>query len=189
MAVAGQVEQDGALLAGLAGRRGFFRHRAQRVRRLRSGEEALAPREAHRLRKDLSLLVRARLNDLVLDQRAKGRRVSVVAQAACVDSVRDEAVAERVHLRDRSDADRVAEIVGVDAARERRARRGLRGDETSARLPALELVADERIRQAGEVRATADAADHDVRVLTRHLHLLLRFEADHGLMEKHVVDD
>ena len=40
----------------------------------------------------------------------------------------------------------------------------------------------------GEVRAAADAADHDVGVLARHLHLRRGLLPDHGLVQAHVVE-
>ena len=57
------------------------------------------------------------------------------------------------------------------------------------RLPALESVGNKRIGQAGKVGTSADAPDHDVGILTGHLHLLLGLEADHGLVKEYVVDD
>jgi len=50
-----------------------------------------------------------------------------------------------------------------------------------------QLVTDEWVRQAGKIGAAADAPDHHVRVRARHLHLLLCFEADHGLVEEDVI--
>ena len=50
-------------------------------------------------------------------------------------------------------------------------------------LLSLEAIAHERIREPGVVGASSDAADHDVGLLTRHHHLLLRLQTDHRLME------
>ena len=46
----------------------------------------------------------------------------------------------------------------------------------------------EREGEAGEVRAAARAADDDVGILARHLHLLERLEADDGLVHQHVAE-
>ena len=51
-----------------------------------------------------------------------------------------------------------------------------------------QLLADEREGDAGEVRAAAGAADHDVGISVGHLHLLDRLEADDGLVHEHVVE-
>ena len=111
----------------------------------------------------------------------------MVAQAAGVDGRRHEAVAERVHLDQRRQADRVAEVVGVAAAGQGRAGFGLDGED--ARRAALaQLLADERKGQPGEVRAAADAADHHVGVLPCEVHLLERFLADDRLVQQHVVE-
>ncbi len=106
----------------------------------------------------------------------------MVAQPAGVDRRRDEVVAERVHRHQRRQADGVAVVVGVDALGQRRARRRLGADE-ARRRPVAQVAAQPRERQPGEVRAAADAADHDVGLLARHLHLGDRLLADHGLVQ------
>ena len=58
-----------------------------------------------------------------------------------------------------------------------------------AGMATLQLVADEGIREAGEVRASSDAGDDHVRILPRHLHLLFGLQADDRLVEQDVVDD
>src|SRR3712207_8960319 len=50
-----------------------------------------------------------------------------------------------------------------------------------------QVLADEGEGQAREVRAAADAADHDVRVRVSHLHLLERLFADDGLVQQDVI--
>ena len=146
-----------------------------------------AARELQRGRERLVLPVRARLDHPLLDERAERRRVAVVAQPARVDRRRDEAVAERVHRHQRRQARGVAEVVGVDAARERRARRGLGREEAHVRALA-QVAPDPRVREPGEVGPAADAADDDVGRLARHLHLGDRLLADHGLVQQHVVE-
>ena len=88
----------------------------------------------------------------------------MVAQSAGVNGRWDEVVAEGVHRHQRGHPDGVAEVVGVTAAGQCRARRGLGRDE-----PSLDALANpppkERIGDAGEVRAASDAADHHVRGL------------------------
>lgn len=44
----------------------------------------------------------------------------------------------------------------------------------------------ERIGKACEVRTAAGTSDHDIGVLTGHLHVLQRFEADHGLVHENM---
>ena len=62
VAVAGQAEQDHALLARLLGRLGLVDHRADRVGRLRPGDDPLGAREAQRRGERLVLPVGARLD-------------------------------------------------------------------------------------------------------------------------------
>ena len=111
---------------------------------------------------------------------------AVVAQPAGVDARRHEAVAQRVHLDQRR-----------QLASCRRSRSGTgRGSSTgrsAARRPRSgspcpsSLCADEGERQAGEIAAAADAADHHVGEVADQLHLLLRLQADDGLVQHHVV--
>ena len=81
----------------------------------------------------------------------------------------------------------VAEVEGVFAPRQRRTGGRLDRDHPDLALVA-QLLADERKGDAGEVRAAARAADHDVRIGVGRFHLLDRLEADHGLMHQHVVE-
>jgi hypothetical protein len=104
-----------------------------------------------------------------------------------VDRVGDEAVAERVHLHQRREPGRVAEVVGVDALGERGARRGLHGPELRAH-PAGELLAHEREREPAEVGPAAGASDHDVGRLAERRQLLQALLADDGLVEQDVVE-
>ncbi len=76
----------------------------------------------------------------------------------------------------------VTEVVVEPTLGERRARRRLDRDEAHRR------VLHERQRQPAEVRATATRRDDDVgQPFTRERELLLGLEADHRLMEQHVV--
>src|SRR5690349_20926939 len=187
VAVSGQAEQDDALVARLPSGRRLLGHRAQRMGGLGRGQEALGACELHSFGEDFVLLVGTSLADLAVDQRTQRRRVSVIAQAACVNPVWNEAVAERVHLHDRAHAHGVAEVEGIDAASERWTRGGLGRDEARLWHASLQSVADEWIAEAGEVGPAADAADHDVRILACHLHLLLGLEPDDRLVEQDVV--
>ena len=125
---------------------------------------------------------RGRLDDALVDEPAEDRRVAVVAEPAGVDRRRHEVVAERVHRHQRRHPDRVAEVVAVLAARQRRAGGRLGREEAHLRAAAQD-GADERERQPGEVRAAADAADDHVGLLAGHLHLLDRLLPDHGLVQ------
>ena len=111
----------------------------------------------------------------------------MVAQPARVQRRRHEVVPQRVHGKERRHARGVAEVVAIHPACERRAGRGLRGEEPGGGVPA-QPAADEREREAGEVRPPAHAPDHDIRLLARHRHLGERLLPDHGLVHAHVVE-
>jgi len=112
---------------------------------------------------------------------------TVVAQPAGVDRRRNEVVSECVHGHERRQLGGVAEVVRKDAAREGRAGGRLAGENVD--LAAGDLLPQERERQAREVRAASDAADDDVGEGVCELHLRERLLADHGLMQKDVVED
>ena len=136
--------------------------------------------------KQVDLLIGARLDQPKLVDVRDQRRHAVIAQAARMGRRGNECRAERVHLDQRGQVRRVAEVVGVFAARHRRAGRGLDRDE-AALAPAAQLHAQVWERDAGEVRSAADAADDDVRVVARHLELLDRFLAVDRLVQQHMV--
>ncbi len=106
-----------------------------------------------------------------------------------MDGRRHEAVAERVHPHQRGHHARVAEVVGVDATGQAGRRRRLDRDHPQVLRLAGQLVGQERVGEAGEVAAPADAADDDVRVGPGHVELALRLDPDHGLVQEHVVED
>ena len=141
----------------------------------------------HRRGEGLVLPVRPRLDDAGLDQGAQHGRVAVVAQPAGVHRRRHEIVAQRVHGQQWGQPGGVAEVVAEQAAGQRRAGRRFGRDEPGLRL-AAQHPARERERQPGEVRATANAADHHVRLVTGQFHLRDRLDADHGLVQQHVVE-
>ena len=157
-----------------------------RVRRLGRRDDPLAAGEEHGRREDVVLEVGLGADQPVADELREQRRGAVVAQAARVDRRRHEVVAERVHRDERRQLPRVAEVVGEVAARQRRAGGRLAGEEVD--LAAGDLLAQEREREPGEVRAAADAADDDVRVRAGELHLRDRLLADHGLVQQHVAE-
>ena len=143
--MSGKPKQDGPLLAGLPGRLRLLNHGPQGVGRLGSGQETFAARKAHSFGEALVLLVRAGLDDFVVDERTERWCVPVIPQSAGMNPIRNETVSKGEHLHDGAHSDRVAEVICVNAARERRTRRGFRGNETRLRHPTLQLVADERI--------------------------------------------
>jgi hypothetical protein len=112
---------------------------------------------------------------------------AVIAKTTRVDGRRDEVVPERVHGYQRRQLLRVAEVVGVRAARQGRA--GVRFAREHLDLPPADVLADEREGEAGEVRTAADAPDDCVRKRTRDFHLGERLLADHGLVHEHMVED
>ena len=111
----------------------------------------------------------------------------MVAQAAGVDRLGDELRTERMHLDQRRHLRGVAEVVGIHAARKRRRRFGLRGDDPVPRAIS-ERSTEPRKGKPGEVRATTCAADDHVRLLACHGHLFDRFLADDGLVKQDEVE-
>src|SRR6202030_3749812 len=81
-----------------------------------------------------------------------------------------------------------AEIIGVLAARQARAGRGLAGDD--ARLGTVtQARADKREGNTGEIAAAAGAADDDVGIVAGHLELRHRLLPDDGLVQQYMVED
>jgi hypothetical protein len=110
----------------------------------------------------------------------------MIAQAAGVDARRHEVVAQRVHLHERGQSNRIAEIVGILALGKRRA--GCRLDRDQAHFLADGLVGEKRKRDAAEVGTAATGGQHDVGILTDFFELFFGFQPDHGLMQQHVIE-
>jgi hypothetical protein len=96
-------------------------------------QDALGAREQHARLEAGVLRIGLGLDQAQFLQVRHHRRHAVVAQAARMEARRHEGRAQRVHLDQRRHVRGVAEIVGVFAARQARAGRGLRRD---ADLPA-----------------------------------------------------
>lgn len=111
----------------------------------------------------------------------------MVAQPARVVGGRLEFAAKRVHLGQRRNLAGITEIIGISAARHRWAGGRLHGDEIGVRF-AGQPVLHKGCDQAAKVRATARAADDDIRVLVIERHGLFRLQADHGLVQEHLVE-
>src|SRR5436190_7048968 len=92
-----------------------------------------------------------------------------------------------MHRYERGQLARVTEVVREEAARQGRAGRRLTGEHID--LTAGDLFAQERKGEAGEIRASAHAADDYVGEGVCELHLCNRLLTDHRLVEKHVVED
>ena len=110
----------------------------------------------------------------------------MVAQAAGVDAGWHEGVAERVHLDDGRHPGGVTVVEGIGTLRDGRGGSWFDRHQAGA-LPILQVLAQERIGDAAEIRAAAHAADHHIRVLPGQVHLLEGFLADDGLVQQDVV--
>src|SRR5215211_4792007 len=124
-----EVEEDYPLLAGLPGFEREVYGRPYGVRDLRRGDDAFRLREEHPGLEGRVLGVGAGLDQTLVHQRRDYGRVAVVPEPAGVDARRHERVSQRVHLHERRRPGGVAEVVGVAALRERRARGRLDGED------------------------------------------------------------
>src|SRR5258706_9765791 len=129
MAVAGEVEEDRALHAGLVGGPRITESAVDGVCGLGSRDDALAAGERHGRSEDVVLEVGLGSNQAVAYELRNERRSAVVAQPAGVDRGRDERVPERVHRHERGQLAGVAEVVRKKPARQGWAGGGLAGEE------------------------------------------------------------
>ncbi len=134
MAVAAQVEQDRAGGAFLLAAQRFVDRTLDGVVGLRRRHDALGAGEGDAGLEALELVVGARLDQPELLQVTHQRCHAVITQAARVESGRDERGPQGVHLHQRRQVRRVAEVVGVRPSCERRAGGRLHGDDA---YPAL----------------------------------------------------
>ena len=184
--VAGEVEEDGLLLAGLLALERFADRGGDGVAGLGCGDDAFGPGEEDAGLEGLELFDVDRFHEAVFHQLGHDDACAVVAETARVDGRRFEGVAEGVHRQERGGPGLVAEVIFELAAGELRA--GIRlGRDEAGLLAVPDVVAHERIGDAGEIGAAAEAGDDDVRIFARQGHLLLGFQADDRLVEADMV--
>src|SRR5207302_1289353 len=95
---------------------------------------------------------------------------------------------ERMHLYERRQMPRVAEIIGVFAARQARTGRGLAGDDVRLGTT-TQARPDKREGNAGEIAAAPGTPDDDIGIVAGHLELRHRLLADDGLVQQYMVED
>ena len=110
----------------------------------------------------------------------------MVAQATSVDITWLEVVSQCVHGQQWCVTCLVTEIVAELTASQLRTAVGFGSDELRV-LAVKKVVTHEGERDTTEVRTTAEAANHDIRIFASHLHLLLSLQADDGLVQTYVV--
>ncbi len=119
------------------------------------------------------------------------RRVAVIAQAPRVDARRHEVMSQGVHLHDRRITRSITIIVGVRPFGQGRTGGRLDGNAAQICRP---LVSRRLVGKKGEGNTakagatTARTKDH-VRIEANLVELFLGFEANHGLMQQHMVED
>ena len=103
-----------------------------------------------------------------------------------METGRDEATAERVHLDQGGQVSRVAEIVRIPALGQGRAGCRLNGDHANVAF-AAKLFTQVRKGDPGKVRATTGAADYHIGFVLGQSELFHCLQANHRLMQHHVV--
>ena len=181
-----QIEQDRLLLTRLLALQGLLDRASDGVTGLRSRDDALGTREQHARLEGLRLVEIHRLHQSVLHQLRHDHTRAVITQTAGMDRRRLEGMADRVHREQGSQTRLVAEVILELAPRQFRAGSWFRRDEPRL-LAILDVVTHERIRDAAEVGTAAEAGDDDIRILARQRHLLLRLQADDGLVQTDVI--
>src|SRR3989344_6999876 len=129
MAVTGEIEEYGLACAGLLAGERLVDRGAQRMAGFGRRDDALGAREGDARFESRKLRHRDGLDQPFVAELRYQRRVAVIAQPARVNARRHEVVAERVHLHQRRQADRIAEVIGVFSLRQGRAGRRLDRDE------------------------------------------------------------
>ena len=186
-AVAREVEQDSAAHALLLALQCLGDGGGDGVRRFRGRNDALALGKHSGSLKRVELLNIHCTHQSILHQLAHHRPSAVVAQTASVDMRRGKLMAQRVHRNQRRVASLVAKVVLEFATSEFWARCRFGGNEARVALTA-QVVAHKWERNARKIAATAKAPNHHIGIFASHFHLLLRLQANHGLVESHMVE-
>ena len=185
-AVAGEVEEDGLLFAGLFALEGFGNGGGNGVAAFRGRDDTLGAGEEHAGLEGVNLFDINGFHVTVLHELGEDDTGTVVAEATGVDGGRLEGVAQGEHGQERGHAGLVAEVIFEFTLGQFGAGAGLGRDEAGL-LAILDVVAHERKGQAAEVGAAAEAGNHDIRIFSSQGHLFLGFQADDRLVQAHVV--
>ena len=182
----GQVEEQSlGLAAFLAGQR-FVQRGPDGVARLRRRDDAFSAGKSHAGLKGGQLRHGARFDQSLVIQLADQRAGAVIAQASGVNRRRHEVVAQGVLLHQRGQPGSVAKIIRIVATGQRRAAGRLHRHQPH-RL-AAGLVGQEGEGHAAKVGAAAARGKHHVRVVFGQGKLLDCLQANHRLMQQHMVE-
>ena len=110
----------------------------------------------------------------------------MIAQPARMNSRRNKRTAQGVHLHQWGQMARIAEVIGKSALGHAGTGRRLHGHNARVAL-ALDLAPHIRHRQTGKVRSAARAGDNHVRIVVGQGHLFDRFQANHRLVQQHMI--
>ena len=99
---------------------------------------------------------------------------------------RDETASQCVHFCQRTDHTSITEVIHVPASCEARTGCRFYGDKLVVGFSA-ELLTHERRNQTSQIGSAASTADDHIRFDTVFVHGSFRFQTDHGLMQKHLI--
>ena len=187
IARSGKSEEYRLGLSALAAFDGLVHCRAYGVARLGRGQDALGARKILRRGKYVGLPHARRLHQSLVVQLGQNGAHAVIAQSARVAGGRYEVRTERVHLRERAYPARVAIVVGVSAAGQRRTARRLDRHNAVVVL-AAKLLAHERRNQSAEIRSAAGAADDHIGLLAELAESGLGLKAYDGLVKDNLAE-
>src|SRR5512134_3426943 len=109
----------------------------------------------------------------------------MIPQPACMDSGGHEIMAQGIHHHKGRQSGRVAKIIPELTLGKCRTGGRFYGDDP--RLFSVYLVMEKRERHAAKVASPAAATDNHIRIITNHLELLLRLDANHALVQNNVI--
>ena len=155
------------------------------MRGFRGGNDAFGGGEELRRLETLDLVEGRGLDQPQFLRQADQRGHAVIAQPAGMDARRHEAVPQRIHLHQRRELGRVAEIVAILAAAHGGARMRFAGDK--ADLAARELVAQEGEASPAKLLPPPTQPITTSGIVLGQFHLLLRLQADDRLVQQDVV--
>ena len=111
----------------------------------------------------------------------------MIAQTASVDVAWLEVMTQGEHGEQRCVACLVAKVVAELTAGQLRTAVGLGGNEFCVTLTA-QVVAHKGERDTTEVTTATEAANHNIRIFSCHLHLLLGLQTDDGLVQTNMIE-
>ena len=183
----GKPKQNGFRFACFLALQSFIDCHFNGMRAFRRWQNGFQLGELHARFEHFGLFYTYRAGIAIVHQLRNDRTHAVVAQATSVVGRRNEAIAERVHLTQRTRLTCVGKVVSIAATCHRWATGRLNANKIGIGLGAIKLVFHERTHKTTHIAAATSAANNNVGIFAKLFEGCFRFKTNNRLMQQHLI--